>query len=253
MNNKVIQKILYGLGVSSWVVVVLLGIAGSLIGFAIVYFVLQVSGDHAAGFLESPLGQLIFMALIYVIGCLIVVIPYLFMNVRGRHILARLGLTKRPTGRAIALAAAFWFIGYILSMLVMLTLTFLPLTGIDLTQKQEVGFENLKTIFEYVAAFIALCIIAPIAEEAIFRGFLYDRLRTHFHFITSMLITSFIFAFVHLQVNVGIDVFILSLFLCYLRERYVSLWPGIFLHSLKNSVAYFFLFIAPLIGINLIQ
>jgi membrane protease YdiL (CAAX protease family) len=100
-------------------------------------------------------------------------------------------------------------------------------------------------------AFIALVILPPVAEELLFRGYLFGHLRTTMGFWTTSLVVSAAFGFIHGQWNVGIDTFILSLFLCYLRETTGSLWASMLLHGIKNGVAYFFLFIAPMIGINL--
>jgi len=79
-----------------------------------------------------------------------------------------------------------------------------------------------------------------------FRGFVYTGLRTKLQPVGSALITSAVFASLHLEFGNGapllwvaaIDTFILSLVLCYLREKTGSLWPGICLHALKNFVAF---------------
>jgi membrane protease YdiL (CAAX protease family) len=60
-----------------------------------------------------------------------------------------------------------------------------------------------------------------------------------------------LFAAAHLQIGSGapllwtaaIDTFILSLVLCYLRYKTGSLWPGIFLHMLKNLLAFLVIFV----------
>jgi membrane protease YdiL (CAAX protease family) len=71
----------------------------------------------------------------------------------------------------------------------------------------------------------------------------YKALRQEYSFWVSAILTSLAFAVVHMQVNVGIDVFVLSLFLCYLRERTGSLWAPIILHGIKNGLAFLLLFV----------
>ena len=93
-------------------------------------------------------------------------------------------------------------------------------------------------------------VLPPIAEELLFRGYLFGRLREQFGFWFTTLIVSIAFGFVHFQWNVGIDTAVLSVFLCYLRERTGSIWASMILHAIKNGFAYFLLFIAPLIGIS---
>ena len=99
--------------------------------------------------------------------------------------------------------------------------------------------------FEYVLAFISLVIVAPFAEEVLFRGYLFGKLQKYTSVWLSILITSLLFAVVHFQWNVGIDVFVLSIVLCLLRIVSGSLWPAILLHMVKNGVAFYFLFINP--------
>ncbi len=77
------------------------------------------------------------------------------------------------------------------------------------------------------------------------RGYLFGKLRRESGFWLSAVITSAVFGFVHLQWNVGVDVFALSLVLCFLREKTGAIWAGMILHMLKNSVAYVLLFLQP--------
>lgn len=116
------------------------------------------------------------------------------------------------------------------------------LFGINLLQQQDIGYSNPNS-FELTLTFIALVMLAPFVEETLFRGFLFKAFRRTFGFWTGAIAVSLLFAVAHGQANVGIDVFVLSMFLCYLREKTDSLWPSIALHALKNLVAFIFLFI----------
>lgn len=109
-------------------------------------------------------------------------------------------------------------------------------------QEQKTGFLQ-PTGIEALLAFIALIIVVPITEELLFRGFLFKGIRTKYSFPVTAIVVSLLFAVAHGQLNVGLDVFSLSLVLCYLREKTGSLWPGILVHGLKNAVAFFMLFI----------
>ncbi|HSE61772.1 MAG TPA: type II CAAX endopeptidase family protein [Candidatus Saccharimonadales bacterium] len=107
---------------------------------------------------------------------------------------------------------------------------------------QEIGFVN-PTNGEMVLVFLMLVCVVPFAEEVLFRGFLFKGIRSRFSFLITALTVSVLFAVAHGQLSVGIDVFALSLVLCYLREKTDSLWPGILLHGLKNAVAFLLLFV----------
>jgi len=114
--------------------------------------------------------------------------------------------------------------------------------GVNLLQQQDIGYSNPNG-YELTLTFIALVLLAPFVEETLFRGFLFKAFRRTFGFWTGAIAVSLLFAVAHGQANVGIDVFVLSMFLCYLREKTDSLWPSIALHAMKNLVAFIFLFI----------
>lgn len=113
---------------------------------------------------------------------------------------------------------------------------------VNLQQIQDIGFHAIRGP-EIALVFIALVIITPLTEEIIFRGFLFRAYRQDFGFWIGTLLVSLIFAVAHGQLNVGLDVFALSILLCYVREKTGSLWPAIMLHALKNLVAFVILFI----------
>jgi membrane protease YdiL (CAAX protease family) len=90
-----------------------------------------------------------------------------------------------------------------------------------------------------------LVVIAPFAEEILFRGYLYGKLRKSIPTWLAMVVTSALFGAIHAQWNVGVDVFVLSMVACSLREVTGGIWAGILLHMLKNGLAFYILFINP--------
>jgi membrane protease YdiL (CAAX protease family) len=156
---------------------------------------------------------------------------------------AQLGLTRLPSWYDL-LAAPLSFIPYLILAAIFISLASAFFPGFDAAQVQDVGFKQLQSPFEYQLAFLTLVVIAPIVEEALFRGYLYGKLRPTTGIVIASLVTSVIFGALHGQWNVGINVFALSLVLCGLRELTGSIWAGIVLHMLKNAIAYYGLFIA---------
>lgn len=243
-----------GLGLSAWVVTGLLGVSSVII----LLFLLSLPAV-AVKYLETQtIGQLILNAALYLIAVLVVIgIPYWFV----RYVLRKpqeLGITKRVLGidkpfnwRNLGLLF-LCMAGYLAATILFSSLASL-LPWFNAEQTQNVGFKDLSSTSDLIIAFIALVVLPPIAEELLFRGYLFGKLRRENGFWVSTIITSLLFGLVHLQWNVGVDVFVLSIFLCILREKTGSIWMGMLLHGFKNGVAYFFLFIAPLIGINLLQ
>lgn len=155
-----------------------------------------------------------------------------------------LGLEQQPRWFDFLLAPA-GFIVYIILSAILLFLATQYLTFIDFDEAQDTGFNLLRQPFEYVLAFLMLVVIAPVAEEVLFRGYLFGKLQKHVPIWVAILLTSGLFAFVHGAWNVGIDVFALSIVLCLLRVVSKSLWPSIFLHMIKNALAFYLLFINP--------
>jgi membrane protease YdiL (CAAX protease family) len=139
------------------------------------------------------------------------------------------------------------FIPYLILASVFAGVATMLLPGYDAAQSQDVGFSELSNRFELLLAFVALVIAAPIIEEVIFRGFLFARLKKHLGLIISVIGTSFVFAVLHMQLNVGVDVFALSIVLCLLRIVTGSIWAGVILHMTKNALAFFILFVYPMI------
>lgn len=187
-------------------------------------------GNNTKVFLLQGLSQ---------IGALLVL--GLVMRYVYRAKLSSIGLnSKQPTTREIG-----W--GLVMFPLYMLTsITFSTLVDsifhINLDQAQNIGYSNPDAL-GLVLIFAALVCLTPLTEELLFRGFLFTPFRRAFGFWGGAVIVSVLFALAHGQVNVGVDVFVLSMFLCYLREKTGSLWPGILLHATKNLVAFAVLFI----------
>jgi membrane protease YdiL (CAAX protease family) len=119
---------------------------------------------------------------------------------------------------------------------------FAAVFSVDLLQQQNIGYTS-PSGYELALIFVALVMLAPFVEEVLFRGFLFRAFRETFGFWIGAIGVSLLFAVAHGQANVGIDVFVLSMFLCYLREKTDSLWTSIALHALKNLVAFIVLFI----------
>lgn len=192
---------------------------------------------------ESTL-QTVFAAVVYLISLSIVIgVPWLIRKYRTTR--ADLGLTQPMAWIDFLLAPTGFFVYIILSYI--LTTIFSNFSFYNADQVQNTGFSQLGQGYEYVLAFLTLVIIAPVAEETLFRGYLLGKLRKYIPLWASILVTSILFGVIHGEWNVGVDVFALSIVLCLLRVWTGRLWPSILLHMLKNGIAFYFLFINPLL------
>jgi membrane protease YdiL (CAAX protease family) len=82
---------------------------------------------------------------------------------------------------------------------------------------------------------------APVVEELLFRGFLQSAVRTTFGKLKAILISGFLFALIHLNAHVFLQIFILGLLLAYLFEKTGSLIAPITVHVCHNTATLAFL------------
>ncbi len=213
---------------------------------------LVLAGIAALAALGVPFAQMnaaVFNAVtggvMYVLSLLIVIgVPWLVKKRPTTR--TELGIQRLPTWLDIAWAPA-GAVAYLIltSLLTAAAMAVLPFVNYD--QVQDTGFAQISQQYEYIVAFVTLVVVAPIAEELLFRGYLLGKLRKYAPVWVAILVTSLLFAIVHFAWNVGLDVFALSIVLCLLRVVSGSIWPSILLHMLKNGVAFYFLFINPAI------
>ena len=90
-------------------------------------------------------------------------------------------------------------------------------------------------IYEFIAALI----IAPIYEELIFRGVIYDDTKKLFNAKIAALVSSILFGLIHLYGGYAqvIGAIVSGLLSAYCYEKTKSLYACIFLHSLHNFIA----------------
>jgi membrane protease YdiL (CAAX protease family) len=80
-------------------------------------------------------------------------------------------------------------------------------------------------------------IVAPVAEEVFFRGFVFAGLRQRYDWKKAALISSALFAAIHVTLTAMIPVFILGCIFAYLYHRSGSIWPAILMHVSTNALA----------------
>ena len=211
---------------------------------------------------SQPIPTAIYSALTYALTIFMVIfIPPILISIRknkkGEKDTAidkeaareELGLKGLPTWTDIGLAP----VGFIVYILIAsgLTALFNLLPWFNPSEVQDVGFSLHVNGIDRLIAFVVLVVVAPVAEEIIFRGWLYGKLRNTIlekysntaSIIVSTLLVSLVFGIVHLQWNVGINVFAMSIVLCVLREITGTIYSGILLHIIKNGVAFYLLYV----------
>ena len=192
-------------------------------------------------------------AIVYVLAVVIVAgVPYWLW--RRKTTKKDLGVADYPAWMDVFLTIPSYVVYMILSMIVLM-LALLIVPDINIQQQQQLPFDQsmLGAQWQYILAFLTLVVIAPLAEEVLFRGYLYGKLRKVAPVGLAVIATSLIFAFAHLwagpgsalQWVVAIDTLALSIVLSLLREYTGAVWASVLVHSLKNGIAFFLLFVGP--------
>jgi len=194
-----------------------------------------------SSFSDNPLWMTIYTAASYTITCFIVIfLPATYRNSKLSIVKKDLGLLGMLRWRDIGLAIVGFVAFYFLATL--LTNVFSAIfPWFEANQAQNIGFTNLIDPYARFLAVISLVLIVPVAEELLFRGWLYTKIRKHANLWITTLLVSALFALVHGAWNVGIVVFAMSIIMCLLREFTGTIWSSIFIHILKNALALFIL------------
>ena len=197
----------------------------------------------------QPMWTGVYSALSYLLSLFLVVFVPQKLIEKWKITREELGLKDLPTWTDIGLAPIGFFIATILSGL--LVSIFSNFSWFDAEAAQEIGFNYYLIGFDRIIAFLSLVVIAPIAEEIIFRGWLYGLMRKKtsmkltpvWSMILSSILVSLLFGLVHFQWNVSVNVFAMSLVLCGLREITGTIYAGILMHMIKNGVAFWLLYV----------
>ena len=88
-------------------------------------------------------------------------------------------------------------------------------------------------------------IVAPVAEEILFRGYFYGVIRRFGGRLPAILTSSLLFAAIHVHLPSMLGLGILAVILCLLYERTGSLWATITMHATFNAITIVALILWP--------
>jgi uncharacterized protein len=86
-----------------------------------------------------------------------------------------------------------------------------------------------------IAVILMAVIVAPVAEEIIFRGYFYGVIRRFGGRIPALLTSSLLFAAIHVHLPSMLGLGLLAVILCLLYERTGSLWATMTMHAAFNA------------------
>ena len=82
---------------------------------------------------------------------------------------------------------------------------------------------------------LEIAILAPISEEMLFRGIIYNYLKKRIRWGYAAFLTSLLFAFLHANLFGFFVIFIISMAICYVYEKSNNIIAAFFFHSLHNT------------------
>ncbi len=143
-------------------------------------------------------------------------------------------LSRRPTLRQVALGAAYGLaLFFAAGALMSLTTLLAPRSWVDAFDVTRL-FEGSRSHMLGMA--LAASVLAPIAEEVAFRGYVLSALRTRLRPGAAIVASSVLFAAMHLDPIRFPAVFFLGLFLGWLAWRSGSIWPAVAAHAVNNGL-----------------
>ena len=160
----------------------------------------------------------------------------LFAGIASRPLPEQFGLRPTRFWPAVGWIAAAFAAFYVF------TLVWVSILGVspdDTKLPDELGVKD--STFALLAVAFLVSVVAPIAEEFFFRGFFFGALRNWKGPWPAAVLTGLVFGAIHVGSAEAAFLLPLAFFgftLCLLRERTGSLYPGIALHCMNNSLAF---------------
>ena len=162
----------------------------------------------------------------------------LFLRVRGIP-LQRLVGAARPIGRDLRIGLGLGLLAIVASTLIVSLLV--TLSGSEATPEQVLTGGLLETPLQLTLAVIAAVVLAPVAEELLFRGLLHRGLRRRLRIVPATALSSVLFAVVHVDVALSqplalVGLTLVGVILAVASERTGSLIVPVVIHAVHNAV-----------------
>ncbi len=91
---------------------------------------------------------------------------------------------------------------------------------------------------QFIIGLILYGVISPLAEETVFRGLLYNRMKRCFHFVIALIVSSLLFGIYHGNLVQAAYGTILGLLIAYTYEIYGSFAAPVLFHAVANISVY---------------
>jgi len=211
--------------------------------FLVAFFWWQVQSagavSTATGDSETVIttSRLVFSSIIHLFF-LFGVVVYLALY-RGKDLVEFFGLTRIHWKKALLWTGVAGVVSTFLVMGINQVLSELLLNqmiGENQGQETLIQLQNSNDPIFIFAMIISACIIAPIWEEAVFRGYLYPVIKRFSQPLLATIVVSALFAAVHNDAFALVPLICLATILCVTYELTGSLWVPIGIHAVFNAL-----------------
>lgn len=183
---------------------------------------------------ELLLGAIVF-------GVALFAVPVLWVRFLHRQPVASLGLSSRRPARDLLAGAGAGLALFLLTVLVVAPAIYALITlftGDPVTPPSQPILPDEPSSWQIAVGAVAAVGVAPVAEEAFFRGFLFGALRGRHRFPFAAAISGVVFGAFHvIPLLIPLMVFV-GIGLAYIYERRGSLLASIAAHSAFNVIGY---------------
>ncbi len=212
------------------VVGVVLGLAIPLVLGVIAGIIVAIAGGDAG---NLPSGVLIALTFLQDIGF---IVAALFVARMARPPTARdFGLVPTPVWRAAGIVAGVYVAFYAFAGIWSQVLNIHEESDVP----DELGADHSTAAL--VAVIVLVCVMAPVAEEFLFRGLLFTSLRVSAGIWPAAIVTGAVFGAIHIgsaPAGLLVPLAVLGFGLCLIYAWTRSLYPCVALHALNNAIAF---------------
>lgn len=207
---------------------------------AVIIFFLTMAGQLIANVLVAvPLmvefsGFMRLLMWVTITNSTVVLIAMLHVKRIGWNIKSAFAFTRVSLGKTIISVIACLAIVYIFNIIYQIVLRLWDITIEPQLLVETIG--DIKGVVPVILLFVCVGVIAPICEELIFRSVIYRGLRARMNVTAAVLISSFVFASVHLQVQYIPPLMVFGIVLALIRERTGSIIPACIVHIINNTL-----------------
>jgi membrane protease YdiL (CAAX protease family) len=161
----------------------------------------------------------------------------LSLRFRGFKLGSVFGIDRMPVGRSLLLGISLLISAYP-TVFAVGVLTSILLKINPTTDVQEVMriFENAATAAERIPIILLAVVIAPVAEELAFRGYLYGVIKRFFGAVPALVLSGILFALIHLNLPSFFPLLVLGWVFALAYELSGSLLVPMTMHALFNAL-----------------